>query len=228
MKRKSVITKKLMPHDWWDTPIEEKVLSHSRSQTASKGRKNGLAYEEEVRVSTLQHAVRNGYYLANPNEPSKINPKQLIYQTYHGQICATDATLFSCKPNVPPVFTAEMKLTINENIKGPMLDEVICFAKHEVPVLIFTPDKDNQLRTGESKYIRMMEGFKEDYNVHMMVFIDNRPDTIINYDVKRKGDEHNYGSHVRPMHEALAYITNLMNEHEERYKHIEHPFYDFN
>ena len=228
MKRKSVTTKKLFQHDWWDTPAEEKVLSHSRSQTASIGRKSGLAYEDEVSHSILQLAVRKGYYLGNPNKPSQINPDQLVYQSYYGQICATDRTLFSCKPNVPPVFTAEMKLTINENIKGPMLDEVICFAKHGVPVLIFTPDKDNQLRTGESKYLEMMKGFKEDYNVHMMVFIDNRPDTIINYEVKRNGDEHTYGSHVKPMYEASEYITNLMNEHEQKYKDISHPFYDFN
>tara|TARA_R100000008_G_scaffold47653_1_gene28208 strand:+ start:231 stop:920 length:690 start_codon:yes stop_codon:yes gene_type:complete len=228
MKRKSVLKDKpYIDHDWWDKPAEDAVLDNIKSQTASISRKSGLEYEENVAISILSHAVRKGYYMGNPNRPSTIDPNQMKYHTYNGAVMATDRTLFSSVPNVPPVFTAEMKLTINENIKGPMLDQVLCFAKNACPVLTFTPDKDNQLKSGKSKYIDIMAGIREEYGTHMVVFIDNRPEVIAEYGVKRKTDEHIYNEHVRPMWEANGYISELMEAHEKKYDGKEHPFYDY-
>jgi len=222
-------------HEFWECEIPQATTANVKSNNASKSRKSGLAYEEEISKSYLEDFERAEYYLGDLNKPTSIHNDDLLYHKYNGGLIATDRTLFSSVPGVPPVFTSEMKLTVNENQKELIGDSLLLpwtsgmrGMEFIFPFFGFTPDKDDQLVSGNSKYIKQFEGIEEDFGVEVKIFIDNRKSIAEEYGVRRSAlVEHKYNKIVRPICEVQEYIQKAIDIHRRWFGKLKHPHFDF-
>ena len=158
-----------------------------------------------------------GYSLYNPNKTTLIPYQQKKFFDVNGGSITSDAVCF-CNPEDIPAFVVESKGTLNENMYG-----IAYFAQkyteRNIPYVLVTKDTKSILKSGESKYLKFLQG------LDIKIFINNHQNYDDVNEIVHFWEDYNFSEMVRPYSEFQHYISNLVAKHKST--HSNHQFFNF-
>jgi len=158
-----------------------------------------------------------GYSLYNPNKTTQIPHQQKKFFDVNGSQITSDAVCFY-KPEDIPAFVVESKGTLNENMYG-----ITYFAEkyteRKIPYVLVTKDTKSILQSGESKYLKFLQG------LDIKIFINNHQNYDDVNEIVHFWEDYNFNEIVKPYSEFQYYISNLVAKHKSTY--TKHKFFNF-
>jgi len=158
-----------------------------------------------------------GYSLYNPNKTTQIPYQQKKFFDVNGGQITSDAVCI-CNPEDTPAFVVESKGTINENMYS-----IAYFAQkyteRKIPYVLVTKDTKSILQSGESKYLKFLQG------LDIKIFINNHQNYDDVKEIVHFWEDYNFNEIVKPYSEFQHYISNLVAKHKSA--HSNHQFFNF-
>ena len=203
----------------WKEQMGEAEVMSAASKVGQASKVHGTKLETWLQDDILG-IIRGfrGYSLYSPNKTTQIPYQQKKFFDVNGGQITSDAVCF-CNPEDTPAFVVESKGTLNENMYS-----IAYFAEkyteRKIPYVLVTKDTSSILQSGESKYLKFLQG------LDIKIFINNHQNYDDANEIIHFWEDYNFNEIVKPYSEFQHYISGLVAKHHKQYK-VENKFFSF-